>query len=84
VGPNEASRIVIGAALKVHSALGAGVLESVCDTCLLYELKPACTSSTKSASLKLSGLLLGLLLNFNVPHMRQGIRRIINGPEDSL
>ena len=29
--------------------------------------------------LKLSGLKLGLLLNFNVPLMRDGIRRIVNG-----
>jgi GxxExxY protein len=36
--PNEASQIVIGAAMRVHSALGAGVLESAYDACLLYEL----------------------------------------------
>jgi GxxExxY protein len=29
--------------------------------------------------LKLSGLKLGLLLNFNVPYMRNGIKRIVNG-----
>ena len=29
--------------------------------------------------LKLSGLKLGLLLNFNVPVMRDGIVRIVNG-----
>jgi hypothetical protein len=34
--------------------------------------------------LRLSGLKLGLLLNFNVPHLRQGIRRVINGPECEL
>lgn len=129
MGPNEASRIVIGAAMKVHSALGAGVLESVCDTCLYYEFTQAglhfehqvrlpvvyCGIELSSAYrvdfivencliveikcvekllpvhaaqvlsyLKLGGLSLGLLLNFNVPHMRQGIRRIINGPEHSL
>jgi GxxExxY protein len=39
--PNEASQIVIGAAMKVHSALGAGVLESACDACLYYELTKA-------------------------------------------
>ena len=30
---------VIGAALKVHSAVGPGLLESACETCLLYELE---------------------------------------------
>jgi GxxExxY protein len=29
--------------------------------------------------LKLSGRPVGLLLNFNVPHLRQGIRRVVNG-----
>ena len=32
----------------------------------------------------LRGHRLGLLINFNVPHLRQGIRRIINGPESEL
>jgi GxxExxY protein len=34
--------------------------------------------------LKLTGLKLGLLINFNVPHLRDGIRRVINGPESEL
>jgi GxxExxY protein len=34
--------------------------------------------------LRLTGHKLGLLLNFNVPHMRQGIHRVINGPESEL
>jgi len=127
--PNEASRIVIGAALKVHTALGAGVLESACDACLFHELAqtglhfehhvrlpikyggiqlpaayrvdfvvencviveikcvekllPVHTAQLISY-LRLSGHKLGLLINFNVPHLRQGIRRIINGPENEL
>ena len=36
--PNETSYRVIGAALKVHSALGPGLLESVYDACLMYEM----------------------------------------------
>jgi GxxExxY protein len=38
MSPNEASHAVITAAMKVHSALGAGLLESACDACLYYEL----------------------------------------------
>ena len=35
--PNEVSYKVIGAAMTVHSALGAGLLESVYDRCLCFE-----------------------------------------------
>ena len=34
--------------------------------------------------LKLTALPLGLLINFNVPYLRQGIFRIINAPEENL
>ena len=35
---NEISRIVFDAALKVHKALGPGLLESTYEACLYYEL----------------------------------------------
>ncbi len=127
--PNEVSHVVIGAALKVHTALGAGVLESACDACLFYELtreglqfehqvalpilyrgirlttayrvdlivencliiEVTCVkkllpvhSSQLLTYLKLSGVKLGLILNFNVPHMRDGVRRVVNVPEKDL
>lgn len=127
--PNAASHIVIGSALRVHSILGAGVLESACSTCLAYEFTTARLSFEKEVRLpvvyegvhlhtayrvdfiverclvvevkcvervlpvhraqllsylRLSGHTLGLLLNFNVPHMKQGIHRVINGPESEL
>jgi GxxExxY protein len=127
--PNEASHIVIGAAMRVHSTLGRGLLESACDACLFYELTRAglqfehqialpiiyggirlktayrvdfivenclmleikCVekllpvhSSQLLTYLKLSGIKLGLLLNFDVPHMRDGVHRVINGPENDL
>jgi hypothetical protein len=49
---------IIGSALKVHSGLGAGCLESTYHACL------------------------GLLINFNVAHLRQGIRRVVNNYEE--
>jgi GxxExxY protein len=36
---NEISKIVIGAAIKVHSKLGPGLLESVYEHTLSYEIK---------------------------------------------
>jgi len=127
--PNEAAHIVIGAALRVHSALGAGVLESTYDACFYYELTKAglrfehqvhlpvvyegiqlstayrvdfivegclvvelkCVERVLPVHraqllsyLKLTGHKLGLLLNFNVAHMRNGVHRVINGPENDL
>jgi GxxExxY protein len=127
--PNEASRIVIGAAMKVHTALGAGILESAYDACLFHELTrsglhfehqvtlPIVYEGVQLAIayrvdfivedclilelkcvervlpvhraqllsyLRLSGHKLGLLLNFNVAHMRDGVHRVINGPESDL
>jgi len=47
--PNEVSYNVIGAAMRVHSALGAGIVESAYDTALCYELTQAGLQfSTKS------------------------------------
>lgn len=38
---NELSNIVIGLAIKVHSALGPGLLESAYEECLFYEIQKA-------------------------------------------
>jgi GxxExxY protein len=129
LGPIAASHAVIVAAMKVHSALGAGMLESTICACLLYEFNQAglhvqhqvrlsivyrdvtlpaayrvdfiieqcliveieCVEKLLPVHvaqlmtyLKVSHFKLGLLINFNVPHLRHGIRRIINGPEDEL
>jgi GxxExxY protein len=129
VDPNKISEATIGCAIKVHRALGPGLLESAYEACLCYELarngvdfvrqKPlpvhydGCTidcsyrmdvvvadsliveikaverlASIHDAQLltylKLSGMQLGLLVNFNVELLHKGIRRIVHGlPERS-
>ena len=35
---NEISKIVVNSAYKVHKALGPGLMESVYQKCLVYEL----------------------------------------------
>ena len=120
---NELSGSVIKAAIDVYKELGPGLLESVYQQCLIYELKTQglfvesevmLPVRYKSLSfdaaykmdivvenrlvielkaievinpvhkaqllsyLKMSGLGLGLLRNFNVPKLVSGIKRIIN------
>jgi len=123
VTENELSHVVIGCAIKVHSALGPGLLESAYEACLHYELTqsglrveaqkplPLVYQSVKLECgyridlllegkliievkamealadihfaqvltyLRLSNLKLAMLLNFNVVHMKDGIRRVVN------
>ncbi len=120
---NELSGKVIGLAMKVHTALGPGLLESTYEACLEYELKKAGLKVEKQKALplvyeevhlecgyridlfvenqliieikaveslhpihstqlltylKLSNSKLGLLINFNVTHLKDGIKRIVN------
>ena len=120
---NQISGAVIDSAMKVHTALGAGMLESAYEVCLIYELRKRQFNAQSQLALpivydgvrldagyridllienavivelkavervlpiheaqllsylKLSGKKLGLLLNFNVVHFRDGIKRIVN------
>lgn len=45
---------------------------------VVEKLLPVHTAQVLSY-LKLSGMKLGYLLNFNVAHMKHGVRRIVNG-----
>jgi GxxExxY protein len=126
---NEISYRIIGAAMKVHTALGSGVLESVYAQYLVHEFEQnglqfqhqvqfktshhgvklqrgyfvdfvveklivveiKCVEkvlpvhrSQLLSYLKLTGLPLGLLLNFKVPHLREGIERFVNAPASEL
>ena len=114
---NEISGQVVDAAMKVHSALGPGLLESAYEACLVFELHqrglkalsqmelPVVYDSVKIdvlvedavivelksvekvlpihtaqllSYLKLSGKKLGLLMNFNTLHLKDGITRLVN------
>jgi GxxExxY protein len=119
---NTISGKIIESAMKVHTALGPGLLESAYEACLAHELKKTGLSVQTQVGLpvvyddvsvelgyrldllvegavvvelkavekitplhqaqllsylKLSGRKLGLLMNFNVVHMRDGIKRVI-------
>jgi GxxExxY protein len=114
------TRRVIGCAIEVHRTLGPGLLESVYEACLCYELTQADIAHVRQQKLpviykghsvdcdlkldviveqslvleiksvqqilpvheaqlltylRVSGLPLGLLLNFNEETMKQGVRR---------
>lgn len=120
---NEISYKIIGCAIDLHKTLGPGLLESVYEATLAYDLKeiglnaqtqvpmPLVYKEVKQdvgyrldivvenkvileiksvenlapvhfaqtlTYLKLSGLKLGLLINFNTKILKEGIHRIVN------
>lgn len=126
---NDISFLIRKAAFEVHTVLGPGLLESVYETALIYELRSAgldvkaqvplpmmykgvamevgfrmdllvanrVVVEVKSVDavsevhhmqlltyLKLSGHKLGLLINFNVSRVKEGIFRKVNGLEEPL
>lgn len=121
---NELSRIVIGLAIEVHSALGPGLLESAYKECLYYKILKAGVFVEKEkimplifeevkldcgyridilverklvldlksieafneihlaqtlTYMKLGNYKLGLLMNFNVIRLKDGLKRVVNG-----
>ena len=120
----DVGHAIIGAAVKIHSALGPGLLESAYELCLVYELEKLRLRVRRQVPipiryedlsvdngyridllvdervvvelktieqvlpvhrgqllsyLRLGGFKLGYLLNFNVPLMRDGVTRLVNG-----
>jgi GxxExxY protein len=121
---NVITEAVIGAAMRVHTALGPGLLENAYEICLCHELVKSGYSIQRQVPLpvvydgvkldagynidivvedlvivelkcveriisvheaqilsylKLSGKPVGLLINFHVRHLRDGIRRFVEG-----
>lgn len=124
---NEVSRVVVDAAFKVHTRLGPGLLESVYEAVMEYELlsrglrvrrqvgipvvynavqldlgfradllvEEMVILELKSVEeiapvhkkqlltyLRLTGMKLGLLINFNVELIKDGIKRVVNGLQE--
>jgi GxxExxY protein len=125
---DEVAKDIVDAALKVHRALGPGLLESAYQACLAHELGRRCHRVECEVALplqfegvaievgyridmridqlvlvenktlekilpihlaqlltylKLSGLSLGLIINWNVIMLREGIKRVVrNHPEE--
>jgi len=75
---NDISYLIRGAAFKVHSALGPGLLESVYEVALSHELKTVGLEVQLMTYLKLTNKKLGLLINFNIVSLKYGIVRIVN------
>ena len=120
---NQLTGAIIAAAIKVHKALGPGLLESAYTGCLLYELRRSqfrvdaqravpiiyeevsldcgyrldmvvndiavvelkaidrfalIHSAQMLTYLKLTGFPVGLLINFNVPFLKVGLKRLLN------
>lgn len=120
---DEITRTIITLAIKVHSKIGPGLLESVYRTCLLYELRKAglhvvaeklvpvfydqlelgdgyrldllvndaviveikavekllpVHAAQLLSYLRLTNKRVGLLLNFNVPRLVNGLKRVVN------
>jgi hypothetical protein len=94
VTEEDIGRAIIGAAMKVHTIVGPGLLESAYETCLVYELEKLRLRARRQVAvptilavhraqllsyLRLGVFRLGYLLNFHVAHMRDGIVRLVNG-----
>jgi GxxExxY protein len=120
---NEITEKIIGCAIKVHRALGPGLLESAYEACLYFELVKIGLSTERQKAvpliyeeikldcgyradlmvekkviveiksvealhdihlaqiithLKLTNCRLGLLMNFNVLRLKDGIKRVAN------
>jgi hypothetical protein len=79
-------RQILDAAFAVHSELGPGLLESAYEQCLFYELskkgvRVEALNDVHMAQIltymKIAGCKLGLLINFNCRHLKDGIRRVV-------
>jgi hypothetical protein len=73
----DLTETVIASAIEVHSRLGPGLLESVYEAAMCIELRLRNFKFARQVTyLRITGLRVGLILNFNRPVLRDGIRRV--------
>ena len=80
-GGTEITEAIIGAAIEVHRQLGPGMLESVYEAVLAYELAQRGLEVERQKAVPLVYKELsfdGLIINFKVPILKQGIKRLVN------
>jgi hypothetical protein len=70
---NSVTHGIIAAAIEVHRVLGPGLLESAYTPCL-----QVVHEAQLLTYLNLSALPAGLPINFNVPKLVDGVRRVVN------
>ena len=124
---DDYSKVIVDSALQVHRVLGPGLLESVYEVALAYELESRDLDIVRQVPmpvvyrgvridqgyvadlivgnkviielksvmevipihkkqlltyLRLANMRLGLLINFNVPLIRDGLHRVVNGLQE--
>ena len=82
ISADEINRAMVTALRKVHSWLGRGPAESTHQASLksLDATGPVHQAQALSY-LELSSKSIGLLINFNVVHLKDGIKRFVNGTD---
>jgi GxxExxY protein len=75
VDENGIGEAVIGCAIRVHRALGPGLLENAYEACLPHEITKTGLSCQRQIVLPIiyDGQ------NFNVSRMKDGVSRMVNG-----
>jgi hypothetical protein len=73
---NAISKVILDCAFKIHTSLGAGLLEKVYRECLAYEITKEHIAQTLTY-MRFSNCKLGLILNFYKSSLKDGIKRLI-------
>lgn len=82
ISASEVNHAIAIAAMKGQSRLGRGILESIYQAQLQSINARAPVHQAQVLSyLKLSSKSIGLLINFNVVHLKDGIKRFVNGTD---